>query len=187
MATLQATTVAGTMAATSFSGSGSSLTTLPTGQITTGSVARSTLPTGTVIDTTHFANSTRISTPSQANYDAFSWTVNKKIASSVLHVMGVVPCFGQTNSGNYFCITANGTRHFTGNIDQTEYGGYHVVIVNTYISSGVNTTGNITVAFGWSVNNGTPNRPTNIINQNNSDDGRNRKQGSQFIVWEIAA
>ena len=187
MAQLQATSVTGTITATSFSGSGSSLTSLSVNQITTGSVTRASLPSGTVINTTHYADSNRIVTPSQANYDAFSWTVNKQIASSVFHVMGVVPCFGQTNSGNYFNIVANGTRWFTGIIDQTEYGGYHVVIINTYINSGVNTTGNMTFSWGWSTNDGSANRPTNIINQNNNEDGRNRQQGSQFIVWEIAA
>jgi hypothetical protein len=187
MAILQATSVTGTITATSFSGSGSSLTSLSTSQISTGSVTRAALPSGTVINTTHYADSTRISTPSQANYDAFSWTVNKQIASSRFHVMGVVPCFGETNAGNYFCITANGTRHFTGIIDKTDYVGYQVVIVNTYIDSGVNATGNMTFSWGWSSNDGSANRPTNIINQNNNEDGRNRQQGSQFIVWEIAA
>jgi hypothetical protein len=185
MATLQATSITGTMTATSFSGSGSSLNTLSTSQITTGAVTKSALPTGSVINATTYSNSTRISTPSQANYDAFSWTVNKVNSGSKLHIVGIVPCFGQTNSGNYFCMTVAGTRFFTGIIDHTEYGGYHIVSVNQYIT-GVSTTGNITVAFGWSTNDGGSNRPTNTINQNNNEDGRNRQQGSQFIVWEIA-
>jgi hypothetical protein len=185
MATLQATSVTGTIVSTGFSGSGASLTSLSSSQISTGSVNKSALPTGTVINATTYSNSSRISTPSQANYDAFSWTVNKINSSSKLHIVGIVPCFGQTNSGNYFCMTVNGTRYFTGIIDHTEYSGYHIVSVNQYIT-GESATGNITIAFGWSTNDGSANRPTNIINQNNNEDGRNRQQGSQFIVWEIA-
>lgn len=185
MATLQATSVAGTIVSTGFSGSGASLTSLSVTQITTGSVTKAALSSGTVINATTYSNSTRISTPSAANYDAYSWTVNKVNSGSKLHIVGIVPCFGQTNSGNFFCITAAGTRYFTGIIDHTEYGGYHIVSVNQYIT-GIGSTGNITVAFGWSANDGSSNRPTNIINQNNNEDGRNRQQGSQFIVWEIA-
>ena len=134
-----------------------------------------------------FENSTRIVTTETANFTIFTWTWTKNSGSTDWLIQGLVPFQGHTNDGSNMTLTIDGTPYYTGSGESQ--GGVTglsqgLVMVNlrvTGVSAGAKS-----MAFGWSVNDGTSNRNFNVVNQNSSDDGRNRQQGSVFNCWEIA-
>jgi hypothetical protein len=185
MAQLQNTTVNGTLSATTFSGPGGSLTNIPASAFTSGQLSKTLAPSGTVVKFTEYVNNTRIVAPSSSDYTAFSFSVTKDYASTKWVIKGHIPGHGNDNDGNYMFIGIDGSRDFTGIGDMTANSqGHGIVFLQT--RTGISA-GSHTITFGWQPIDGSANRPTNIINQNNSDDGRNRQQGSVFHIWEIQA
>jgi hypothetical protein len=134
-----------------------------------------------------YENSTRQVTSTTANYEIYSWSWTKNSGSTDWLIQGLVPFQGHTNDGSNMYISINGTPYYTGSGESQ--GGVTgltqgLVMVQLRIS-GIGA-GSRTVAFGWSVADGSSNRNFNVVNQNSSDDSRNRQTGSVFTCWEIA-
>jgi hypothetical protein len=183
MAQLQATT-AGTVSATTFSGSGASLTALSASNVS-GTWNGARLWSGCVVRTHVFTNSTRTAPGASADATLYSWSITKQFSSSEsnLVVHGLVPTRGDPNGGEYHYFSVNGSRRYTGINDNTfgaEVGGYDIMQIWTGISSGT-----VNFAQGWHPNDGTAQLPFSIANTNNSDDGRNRQLGSVFVIYEV--
>lgn len=185
MALLQNTNVQGTLTATTFSGNGSSITGLAASGFTAGQLGKTLAPSGTVVKFTEFVNNTRVVASSSSNSTLFTFSVTKDYASTKWVIKGHIPGHGNDNDGNYYFIGIDGVRDFTGIGDMTANSqGHGIVFLQT--RTGISA-GSRSITFGWQPNDGTANRPSNVYNQNNSDDGRNRQQGSVFHIWEIQA
>ena len=188
MATLQNTTVTGTLAATTFSGPGGDINGFNT-SIITSQLPAVVATSGTVVNRTDYNNATRIGLTSSANDQVFSFTITKLQTASSLWIKGIIPMGGEdanvTNSGICWYIAIDGVKNYTGigsnNLDSQ---GCGVILsqLRTGISSGTRT-----MSFGWTTIDGQSIRYAGSINQNgvSSGDGRNRQNGTFITVWEL--
>lgn len=129
-----------------------------------------------------FADSTRQVTSSSSNYNYFTWTLTKVSSGTDLYFHVVMPAFAGDNSGMYIGLGIDGSYNYTG-VGMTDVQGEQFFVLNqrrTGISSGSRS-----ITLNQIPIDGTSNRTLNIINPNNSDDVRNRQQGTNFIVYEI--
>lgn len=139
-----------------------------------------------VIKVHTYENTTRQVTSVVSNYTFFSWTLTKVSSTSDLYIHGFMPGVGNTNSGDYIGIGIDGTMSYSGvqNFDiGASYGGGNgttFVQKRTGLASG-----NRSMTIQAIPNDGTANRTVDIVNQNSSDDARNRQMGSVFIVYEV--
>jgi hypothetical protein len=187
MATLQNTTVNGTLAATTFSGPGGDINGFNT-SIITSQVPQAIATSGTVVNRTDYNNATRIVLSSSANIEIFSFSITKLQAASSLWIKGVIPMSGGdlnlTNSGLCWYIAVDGVKNYTGigsdNLD-SQGCGVTVSQLRTGISSGTRT-----ISLGWTTADGQAIRYAGVVNQNTSDnDARNRQNGTFITVWEL--
>ncbi len=142
-----------------------------------------------VINVTHYESSTMITTSSSGDVTFFSVDVTKLSSSSRLYVTGSIPTSGGENHGIYWFVSFAGTKRFFGVgdglrthdvIGPTVPGGIHI----NSVSQANISAGTVTVGFGLSPIDGSPNRPVYYINPNTSVDGRNRC-GTVMTVWEV--
>ena len=187
MATLQNTTVNGTLAATTFSGPGGNISGFNTSVITS-QLSQTLATSGTVVNRTDYNNATRIVLSSSANIEVFSFTITKLQTASSLWIKGIIPMAGGdqnvTNSGLCWYIAIDGVKNYTGigsnNLDSQGCG-----IVLSQLRTGISS-GTRTISFGWTTIDGQAIRYASTINQNTSDaDARNRQNGTFITVWEL--
>lgn len=189
MASLQSTTVTGTITSTGFTGA-SSLTGVGISQFTTGNFPAAYMPAGSVVGITHYTNSTRTTTSSAATYKPFSFTVTKKLSTSILVIEGIVPWWGNGDNSPCAGIAIDNTWSYTGlqyrvsasgGYADANHGSFHINQSRSGISAGTRT-----IEFGWNSSNATAYRLVNVLNPNSTDNAANRQTGTQFHVWEIA-
>ena len=190
MANLQATTVTGTITSTTGFSGASSLSSVGISQFTTGNFPAAYLPAGCVVGTSHYSNSTRTVTSSAATYTIFSFSITKKLSTSLLVVEGVVPIWGNGDAAGCCGISIGGSWNYTGMQYRTNWTGLyadasHGAAHINQVRSGIGA-GTQTVILGWNSSNGSAYRPWQIINPNNSDNAVNRQTGTQLHIWEIA-
>jgi hypothetical protein len=128
-------------------------------------------------------NTTRIVTnTSQQTF--MSWTLNKVSSTSTLHFEVCIPGHGNDNSGMYYAIGIDGTLDFSGGFhaDENQENGTYMRQIRTGIAAGART-----IDFRLWTQTGSDGRGINVINQNNSDDVRNRQMGTVWVVFEIEA
>jgi hypothetical protein len=187
MATLQNTTVNGTLAATTFSGPGSDINGFNTSVITS-QLPQSVATSGVVINRTDYNNATRIALSSSSNLEIYSFTITKLQSGSSLWIKGVIPMSGEdatvTTSGIGFYIAVDGVKNYTGiasdNLD-SQGCGVTVSQLRTGISAGTRT-----ISLGWTTADGQAIRYASAVNQNGiSTDARNRQNGTFITVWEL--
>jgi hypothetical protein len=200
MAQLQNTTVNGTLAATTFSGPGANITGFNSSLITA-QVPATIATSGTVINRTEYSNASAFQAGNQANYTAYSFTINKLVNSSNLWIRGMLSGNGNDQGYNGTSYTAgfaqglcwfigiDGVNDYTGiNFMPTDGQGAGVQFsqLRTGISSGTRT-----ITIGWSSNNGSAVLNVYTINPNGSSgsgaDSRNQQNGSVINVWELQA
>ena len=187
MATLQNTTVNGTLAATTFSGPGSNINGFNT-SIVSSQLTQAIATSGTVVNRTDFNSTTRIGLSSSSNIEIFSFTITKVQAASSLWIKGIIPMSGSdanaTNSGLCWYIAVDGVKNYTGiGSDNLDSQGCGVIVsqLRTGISSGTRT-----ISLGWTTADGQAIRYAGAVNQNTSDgDARNRQNGTFLTVWEL--
>jgi hypothetical protein len=139
---------------------------------------------GGILYQSSYANAIKLTTSASPNATVDSFTFTKSSSTSRIIVQGAVSCRGNTNDGNYYFLDINGTRNYTGwgESPYSEYNGLYCTQVWTTLSAG-----NYTASWGWSSVTGTSERPFDIMNINNGEDGRNRQNGSEWYVWEVDA
>ena len=128
-----------------------------------------------------FNSGARQVTSASSDYTYFSFNITKVSSTSALIIRGSMPAMSGDNSGAYLGISIDGTFDYTGCAqgDEGEQGAFFQQ-VRTGISSGTRT-----IAIRAVPIDGGSNRTFNIINPNNSEDGRNQQQETNFIIWEM--
>lgn len=129
-----------------------------------------------------YVDSTRQVTSSSSNYNYFTWTLSKVSATSDLYFHMTCAAQGNTNSGIYIGIGIDGSYDFTG-YGATDLGGENFMVI-TQKRTGIGS-GNRTITLNQIPLDGSSNRTFDVVNPNSSDDGRNRQQAVQFIVYEV--
>lgn len=181
------TTGAGTVSATTFSGSGASLTGLNASNFSAGSaITRANVWSKGIVFYTNYTNDTRNDTPSSSDYTLYSFTFTKQLASTTILVDGLAPSHTQVNGGNYWFIGMDGSRVYDGIIDVT-IGSSCPGGVSFYRTFTGLAAGSHTVTIGWAPNEGSSNDPPGVINPNSSDNAAGQQSGSQFHIWEMQA
>jgi hypothetical protein len=129
-----------------------------------------------------YTNYNRLSTSSSSNVTIDSFKFTKKSSTSILVIEAAISARGNDNDGNYYFVDINGTKNYTGfgESPYSEYYGIYVTQVWTGLSSG-----EYTLSWGWFPIDGSSNRPFNLTNVNSNDDGRNRQNGSEWMVFEV--
>jgi hypothetical protein len=180
------TTGAGTVSATTFSGSGASLTGLNATNFSAGSaITRANVWSKGIVFYTNYTNTTRVDTPTDSNYTLYSFTFTKQLAGTTILVDGVVPSHTQQNGGNYWFIGMDGSRIYDGIVDLTigsGPGGVSFYKTFTGLSAGSHT-----VTIGWAPNEGSANDPSGVVNPSSADGTGGQQSGSQFHIWEMQA
>ncbi len=160
---------------------------LPNGVVTANTLASGSVTTSKlsgirpVVAIHTFNSGARQVTSLSADYTYFSFNINKVSSTSALIIRGVMPAQGGDNSGAYLGIGIDGSMNYTG-CAQNDSGEQQAFFqqVRTGIGSGTRT-----ITIRQIPIDGTANRTFNVINPNNSDDGRNRQQETNFIIWEM--
>ena len=187
MATLQNTTINGTLAATTFSGPGGSINGFNTSLITS-QLPQAIATSGVVINRTDYSNATRIALSSSSNLEVYSFTITKLQTASSLWIKGIIPMSGEdanvTNSGICWYIAVDGVKNYTGigsnNLDSQGCG-----VIVSQLRTGISS-GSRTISMGWTTADGTAIRYASAVNQNGiSTDARNRQNGTFLTVWEL--
>jgi hypothetical protein len=179
------TTGAGTVSATTFSGSGASLTGLNATNFSAGSaISRSNIWSKGIVYYTNYTNNTRNDTPVSSDYTAFSFTFTKQLSGTTILLDGAMASGIQVNGGNYWFIGMDGTRYYDGVCDMTIGTGGGVSFYRTFTGLA---TGSHTITIGWAAIDGGSNDPPGIINPNNTEFTGSQQTGSHFHVWEMQA
>jgi hypothetical protein len=160
---------------------------LPSGVVTSNTLADASVTTAKlsgikpVLAIHTFNSGARQVTSASSNYTYFSWTITKVSSSSTLIIRGVMPVQGGDNSGAYIGFGIDGVMDYTGcaQSDEAEQHGIYQQI-RTGIAAGSRSMTLQAIPID-----GGANRTFNVINPNNSDDGRNRQQETNFIIWEV--
>lgn len=141
---------------------------------------------GAVLKTTIYTNNTRYSFGSAySSYQIFSFSYTKTFANSDLIIQAIIPCWNNYNGGCYLYVDMAGVAtRFDGITDGGGNNGDTLAVNILQKWSGVST-GTKTIGFGWATQNGEGNYPFSVMNPNNSDDGRNRQQGSTWLITEV--
>jgi hypothetical protein len=162
---------------------------LPNGTVDATSLANSSVTTAklsgqrAIIAVHTNTNTTRSVTNASAGQVFMSWTLTKVSSTSTLHFEVCIPGHGNDNSGQYFGIGIDGSVNYSGafHVDENQENGTYMRQIRTGISAGART-----IDFRMNTLNG-DGRGINVINPNNSDDVRNRQQGTVWTVFEIEA
>lgn len=136
-----------------------------------------------LIKTHTYLNNTRQVTSVSSNYNYFTWTLTKVSSTSMLVFHVAMPGMNNTNSGDYIGLGIDGTYDYNGqlHVDAATQGNFVTMVqYRTGISAGART-----ITLNAIPIDGSANRSIDIINPNNSDDVRNRQQGTVFVVYEI--
>jgi len=138
-----------------------------------------------VLGITTQVQSNRVVTSASSNVTQYSFGFTKQSNDSILLATGLISAAGNDNDGLYYFTDISGTRKYDGwaeNLYPT-YAQYYSLQFHQ-IWTGVSA-GSKTFSWGWEPINGSSNRPVNVYNINNSEDGRNRQNGSEFVIWEL--
>ena len=185
---------AGVCTATSFSGSGASLTSLPAGNLT-GALPAISGANLTGISTPihkihYYEHASRVVTSSSADVSLVSFTFTKDSATTKIYCTCVLPTWNNsTNGGTYMYLQltdgSNTVRQQRGMsrpyMTEGESGTFSI---NTRFGTTFNA-GTITVTMGWDTANNQSNRPFTVLNPNASDDGRNPQMASVYFFYEV--
>jgi hypothetical protein len=162
---------------------------LPTGTVNADSLASSSI-TGAkysgqrAIIAVHTNVNTTRSVTGAGQQTFQSWTLTKVSSTSTLHFEVCIPGQGNDNSGQYFGIGIDGSIDYSGafHTDENSENATYMRQIRTGISAGART-----IDFRMWTATGADGRGINVINPNNSDDVRNRQQGTVWTVFEIEA
>ena len=141
-------------------------------------------PDGTQLNQAHiinvdyftFTGRTTISTTSSNTnaVDLWTFTYNKKVASSRLILTGVMQAYGD-RSGAVRCLTRIGSTHNMGGWGM-QYNNHNYIKtfpIGFYEANSTNVSGNLTIGFGFNAGNSSSGeRPASIMNPDNQDDSR---------------
>lgn len=163
---------------------------LPNGSVNSTSLANSSVTTAkltsqrAIIAVHTSVNTTRSVTGAGSGQTFMSWTLTKVSSTSTLHFEVCIPGHGNTNSGAYFGIGIDGSVDYSGtyHADEAQENGTYMRQIRTGISAGART-----IDFRMNSLTGVDGRGIDVINPNNSDDVRNRQQGTVWTVFEIEA
>lgn len=147
---------------------------------------------GHIIKVTHSTNTTRNvpSTGSNFNLDSIAFTKEKGPDDSYLIIKGLISGHTDNNTGYYFVgyIDSQSTGWYTsvGVMEQESAdrsSGNNAVWLQSFY--GV-TAGSHTYYRGVRSRDNSSNSPFAVYQPNDTDDARNRQQGSPFIIFEVA-
>lgn len=137
---------------------------------------------GQIVNQTSFSSVNRFVTSASSNATIDTFKFTKKQTNTILVVQASVSAFGNDNDGNYYYVDIDGTKNYTG-FGESPYVEYYGIYVTQYWS-GI-AAGAHTLSWGWQPIDGSSNRPFNVQNVNALNDGRNRQNGSEFVIWEV--
>ena len=162
---------------------------LPSGSVTNTTLANSSVTLAKLsghkgIAAVHtFTNSTRQVTSASSNYNYFTFTFTKVSSTSRVFIHATMPGWANDNSGKYFGIGIDGTYDYGGMAHNDNPADNTTMFLQWRTT--IFAAGSRTVTINAIPLDGGSNRTFNIINPNNSDDGRNRQQETNFIIWEM--
>lgn len=138
-----------------------------------------------IVNLSSSIHASRVSTSASSNVTIYSFNFTKQRSDTYLIVAAQISSAGNDNDGQYYFTDISGTRRYDG-WSENNYPTYHQYqSISCYqIWTGVSA-GSKTFGWGWQPNDGSANRPVNVINVNTSEDGRNRQNGSEFYIFEI--
>lgn len=146
------------------------------------------MQSGFVLGSTIFRNGTRAAVSTAAESTLFGGSFTKQRSDTVLIATCTVFGCGYYSGNCGVGMKLDNTWHFgTG----YQYDGSWSSTLQITIISGQGywsgfSAGSHTLYWGWkTADGGTGNRPFNIFNPNNSDDGRNQQVVSSMIVYEV--
>tara|TARA_R100000234_G_C4958981_1_gene160903 strand:+ start:63 stop:554 length:492 start_codon:yes stop_codon:yes gene_type:complete len=131
-----------------------------------------------IVNADYFTNTSRTTistTGSNTNaIDLWTFTYNKKIASSILIIVGVMQAYGD-RSGAVRCLTKIGNTHNMGGWGM-QYNSHNYIKtfpIGFYEANSTTVNGNITIGFSFNAGNSSSGeRPASILNPDNNDDSR---------------
>ena len=137
---------------------------------------------GQVVNQTTLSSTNRFVTSASSNATIDTFKFTKLKTDTIILIQASISAFGNTNDGNYYYIDVNNTKDYTGfgESPYSEYYGIYATQRWTGLAAGQHT-----LSWGWQPVTGTAERPFNVQNVNRSDDGRNRQNGSEWVIWEI--
>tara|TARA_R100000329_G_scaffold116179_1_gene95560 strand:- start:529 stop:1020 length:492 start_codon:yes stop_codon:yes gene_type:complete len=123
-----------------------------------------------------FTGRTTISTTGSNTNKVNLWTFtyNKKIASSHLILLGVMQAYGDRSGAVAPFTIINGTHHMGGwSMQYNNHNYMKCFPIGFYDANNTSVTGNITCGFSFNAGNSSSGeRPASIINPDNNDDSR---------------